>query len=521
MKSLNVPWADFQTLRPAERRGSLVSRLFFEELRDPDGQAPPLFVAVNALSGAVDVFEYGEGRALAALIDAGSTSIDPILIPDPLLDVLAARGYFFPSREMEDLAFDAVVARYKVLKQTNDKLLGFFAIDTGCPMKCEYCFEKKNEDHSDRFEQSVMTPESLDAAFAALDLIQDLQRKEIEFVAGWGGEPLQERHHRLNEHFIARAVERSLSITYFSNLALIGPRTLDLLARNAPHILFLSTTLDGPCQQHDGLRRLRGAFERTASSIAACLQVGVTVAVRTNLGAHNIGTLPELASFYEAQGWFDLPNFRPFVAPTSDRQHDYDKAFTLSEDETLSQWLRLRDEFPAVRKIQTLKFAPSLAHIINAFAPGELPDIRSHCRSPHGKPMLTYCVAENRNEYVFTGAPNHSIYICAECTGLTKFRIGTYLPTISFDPERKRMWGLHDDFFGPRSIDRLEPCRSCRAATLCGGYCALEAVVQNGCSDAVFCKQAPDVITAFIRKEGGRLYRAGRTVQSVGPLAVA
>jgi uncharacterized protein len=131
--------------------------------------------------------------------------------------------------------------------------------------------------------------------------------------------------------------------------------------------------------------------------------------------------------------------------------------------------------------------------------------------------MLTYCAAENRTEYVFTGAPNHSVYICAECTGLSRFRVGRYHPDLSFDPEKKRMWGIGDDFHAVRSIDRLPECRKCKVALLCGGYCALEAIVENGCSDKVFCKHADDIITGFVRMESARLYRKIRALLDETP----
>jgi len=143
---------------------------------------------------------------------------------------------------------------------------------------------------------------------------------------------------------------------------------------------------------------------------------------------------------------------------------------------------------------------------MRAFWPGELGDIRG---AEFGvKPLLPYCRAANRGEYVFTGAPSYSIYLCAECTGLPRFRVGTYYPSLSYDSDKKAMWGIdNDDFYAMRSVDRLETCRSCRAATLCGGYCALEAIVENGCAADVFCRHADDVIMNFLDLESARLYR--------------
>ena len=370
--------------------------------------------------------------------------------------------------------------------------------------------EKKYEEDSGLFEHSLMTPQSLEAAFNTLGLLADFQEKEISFVAGWGGEPLQEKHYRLNERFIALAKERSLPISFFSSLAVIGKKLLALLEANVPYIKFVSTTLDATYREHDALRRIPGAFNRTVEAIDACLHMGLSVGVRTNVGPHNMDAVADLTAFYESRGWFDFPKFKGILTRNYDRHHDYEDEFAFADDEALSRWLRLRDAFPLVKKMETIKLAPSLAYIMKAFWPGKLGDAREN---EYGvKPLLTYCLSGNRAEYVFTGAPAHSIYVCAECTGLPRFRVGTYYPSLSYDAEKKAMWGIHDDFYAMRSVDRLDECKSCQAAMLCGGYCALEAIVDNGCADRIFCKHAPELITNFLATESARFYRRSRSL---------
>jgi uncharacterized protein len=222
-------------------------------------------------------------------------------------------------------------------------------------------------------------------------------------------------------------------------------------------------------------------------------------------------TLPDLAEFYHDQGWFDSPYFKSIVTRTYDRHHDYEKDLACTDDEALSMWLDLRARFPLMRKMETIKLAPSLAYLMKAFWPGELGDFRE---DEFGvKPLLTYCLAGNRAEYVFTGAPSHSIYMCAECTGLPKYRVGSYYPTLTYDAAKKTMWGIDEtDFYGMRSVDRLDQCRTCAAALMCGGYCALEAIVENGCADRIYCKDAPAVISRFVNHEAGRFYRRSQAL---------
>lgn len=510
MKSLTKLWSSFKNISFDNTNLFVTDRLFLEKLCDPESKDSPLYVGINTLSGSVDIFTEQEGLFLERLRKDRHAACD---IPKQFLFQLRDRGYIFPSKEAEIFVFDTIVNRFKNLKYSSDKIFPLFAIDTTCPMQCEYCFEKQHLGRSEIFERSVMDKDSLTAAFKALCLLQDLQQKEIEFVGGWGGEPLQEKNYQINELFVALAKQRGFSVGYFSNLALIGSNLSAFLEKNVGSIKFIQTTLDAPSDQHNQYRKIPQAFERTVSTINTLLRIGHCIRVRTNIGPHNINLVPDLAKFYQSQGWFDFPNFKSFVTLTFDRHHDQSKGFHFTEDEALSHWLRLKDEFPVVRKMETFKFVPALYNILRAFGLREAFDVIHDSFEVSIKPMMTYCHLGNRSMYVFTGTPHYSIYNCAECVGLSKFKVGTYYPSIRFYPDKKRMWGIDgNDFYSLRSIDSLEECKGCRGATLCGGHCALEAITANGCSEKIFCKQTPKIITNFFQKEAGRLYKRSRVL---------
>jgi len=154
-----------------------------------------------------------------------------------------------------------------------------------------------------------MDETSLRAAFAVLDAIKKLQKKEIDFVAGWGGEPLVEKNAEMNALFMQLAVERRLPIGYFSSLVFLGDKTFAALAQHASHLKFLQTTLDARGAIHDKLRSIPDAFNRTVNNIDRLLRADVPVIIRTNVGPHNISWVPELAEFYEQKGWYDFPKF--------------------------------------------------------------------------------------------------------------------------------------------------------------------------------------------------------------------
>lgn len=507
MRSLTRLWFDHRWLKCAKETGQLTHRLFFQKLDDPDRQKPPLYLAVNTLSGAVDVLNQDEGRQLDSAIATGDLSH----VSDALFDHLGARGYVFESKELEELVFSAFIQDTKHRGYVKDGILAFFALDTHCPMKCEYCFEKKADDTGQGdptfYEKAVMNPEAIGRAFAFLDMIRAIQRKEIEFVAGWGGEPLQERRLDVNRCFLESAVAHGIPVAYFSNLALLGEGLMALLKAHSAHIRFIQTTLDDLGPAHDRIRQLPGAYSTTRANITRMLNLGLPVIVRTNVGAHNIEAVPRLAEFYQGEGWFEFPKFKAFLTHTYDRHHDFQSPFTLSEQEAVSRFLQFRDDHPPVRRLQGIKFGPSLENILKAFALREATDVTCENFQVEIKPTLSYCYTTRGNEYVFTGAPNYSIYPCAECTGLTRFRLGRYLPEIQMDPDGTALWGKDPDFFAQRSLDVLEPCRTCRAATFCGGYCALEAISQHGTAKRPYCKGTDRTIADFLERESPRLYR--------------
>lgn len=500
MKSLTKLWLNYIPLSCSQNSCVVTSRMFWKKLEDKE-KKNCIFLAINTLSGAIDLFNSEEGK----IINECFLKKDFSFLPPVLFEFLLKRGYIFNSRDIEEFVFDTFLNDTKKRNYLTDKILGFFSLDTNCPMGCKYCFEKKN---NEKFESSIMDNQSLSAAFEVLNMVRTLQNKKIDFVAGWGGEPLQEKNFEINKIFINYACKYNMPISYFSNLAFIGNKLIDLLNEYKYNIKFIQTTIDGLEFKHNKNRSFPNSFKITISNIDKMLKLGLPVIVRTNVGENNVDDIPQIADFYEQKGWFNYPQFKGYLTHTYDRHHEFTQKFTLDENIAYSKYLDFRDRFPLVRKLQGIKFAPSLRNIIDAFKIRENLDVTKNDFEVEIKPCITYCFSSNRTEYVFTGKPDCSIYCCAECTGISKFRIGSYLESFSLDKTKNHMWGmLFNSMHNVRSIDTLKPCKACKASTYCGGYCGLEAINDKGTLFDVYCKKAYKIIDDFLENESYRLYK--------------
>ena len=507
MKGLTKLWIDLGNLSCNKSQCILTHRLFWQELRDDNEENEPIYLAINTLSGAIDLFTKKEGNEIEEVIVNNAWN----KMSDRLYNYLLERGYIFQSKEMEELIFDTFVKDYKNREYTKKSILASFALDMSCPMKCEYCFEKKQLEQGEEFEKSIMDQESLEKAFDFLKMVCSLQGRKVDFVSGYGGEPLQSKNYDINKKFIDLANKNGYKISYFSNLALIDDKLIELLSKNANNMKFLQVTLDDIGEAHNATRGIANAFEMTVSNIDKLLQGNVPIVVRTNIGEHNIDSIPKIAKFYEEKGWFDYPNFKGSITPTYDRHHEFTKNFTITEDVGLSKYLEYREKYSSVRKIAGLKFGPTLENILEAFKLREETDIRRNDFQIAIKPTISYCYTSSRSEYVFTGKPDCSIYCCAECVGLSKFKLAKYYPEFEVEEKQANLWGLKKGTINEdRTIDKLEKCKKCKAATYCGGYCALEAINTVGTAYDIYCKQADKIIERFLKNESARLYKRAK-----------
>ena len=110
MKSLTKTWFDFKNLSCNKNDCIFTTRLFWQKLADENKKEKPMYVAVNTLSGAIDIFRQEEGEKVEKAIKTNKLNE----IEDVLFSKLRTRGYVFPSKESEEIYFKSGIHAIKV-----------------------------------------------------------------------------------------------------------------------------------------------------------------------------------------------------------------------------------------------------------------------------------------------------------------------------------------------------------------------------------------------------------------------
>ena len=71
--------------------------MFLQELKDETAQEP-IYLAVNTLSGAIDLFTEEEGKQLQNAITQKSC----VAVSNRLFNFLVERGYIYPSKTLKN-----------------------------------------------------------------------------------------------------------------------------------------------------------------------------------------------------------------------------------------------------------------------------------------------------------------------------------------------------------------------------------------------------------------------------------
>jgi uncharacterized protein len=410
---------------------------------------------VHGYTGAFDAVQPQVADYLRALRDGDANRPAVPDLSELTFATLRRRGYLtdlVPEQEQEHVIRLATLLQKKQQRRS----AGFLIIPTyNCNLRCVYCYEQLLRCNGRAWLETRMTPEIVDAAYAAMrELTADAGNGRGKAISLYGGEPLLASNRELVEHIVARgrtegylfsAITNGVDLDHF--LPLLGPAG----------IRQLQITLDGPPVMHDR-RRVRadgaGSFEAIAANISAALPTGVVISLRMNVDRQNVAEIKALSQIIQERGWAQHKNFSAYSSPVHSRSRN-----DLQVTDLLTAY---RCDLPAHPELyQVMDPARLLQRQLagTLFTRGFPPFKPSFCGS-------------NTGMYLFD--PFGDLYPCWDVVGRPEFRTGRFYPNgLQVDPDALRPWLA-------RTIAEIPECRRCPYALFCGGGCTVQAYHANG-----------------------------------------
>lgn len=405
------------------------------------------YAIFNPLSGSFDVMDEQDRLSLEK--SGSGANVAP-----EFSDYLLERGYVYQSTEDEQNAI--AKASEAFLKETADSQVQLMLIPTyGCNLACVYCYE-----HGVAAEHKVITKEAVDAFFNyARKNFSDYKIKP--YITLFGGEPLvnSPAQRTIIDYIIDRCAEEGYEVAAVTN-GYDFPDFVDILKK--AHVKEMQFTLDGCRDIHDQRRATangKGTFDKVIAGIAAAVEAGFPVNLRTVVDLENIEDLVNLAEFLDAKGWLDLPPtlFKTQIGRNYELFSCYSKPqYLMSQVQLWAEYAKLSKLYPILAKFHRPDFY-AIRHLVDT---GELP-IASFDTCPACK-----------TEWVFD--LNGEIYGCTASCGRQEYLLGTYYPEVRLNQERITRWQS-------RSVQTIDKCRDCKYDVICGGGCGVVAANKHNC----------------------------------------
>lgn len=427
-------------------------------------QEEDAFLIIQGYTGAMDrineqVYKYLKGE-----------NYNTELVTPSTIKQLSNRGYLTERSQQEErlhLKRIAEAYHHRHLKEAAFLFMPTFS----CQLRCLYCYEAPISHKEDDTSQAVMSSEHIQSAYNAIDKIcESLQKKSPTEITLYGGEPLIAKNYDIVKEIVEEGIKRSFRIRAITNgYDLVKYK--DLLGKDK--IDYLQITLDGVEDIHNCRRFTKDklpTFKEICAGVQLALDVGCTVALRTNVDRSNLAGLKELNNFYIEQGWNKNSKFYPYAYVT----HDWLRGKVMMPMELLKA---VEEMFCDCRDQRLLNFDFGIDQcFMILLRGGEIPSLKPY-----------YC-GSSIGSYIF--GPDGYIYTCWDEVGLEEGIIGSYMPDLYWNKERSNLWLR-------RSIANMPQCLECPYALLCGGGCGRQAKKATGSIMNGFCHQFQELFQYF------------------------
>ena len=373
---------------------------------------------VNGLSGAVDLIYGKDLDTLQAW--KKEADIQPKTINDKaLFDKLVSRKYIMTETEEANYK-EQLIKKLQARQNTSlSAQCAWFVLSYNCNFACPYCYE------SGVPQGNVMSKEMIDRVFSL--------NPDIKSIGLFGGEPLLLGHKALIEHIIEQAPKDAAFFVITNGYYL--EEYVDTLSK--VNVKNIQVTLDGTEHRHNMTRILRNgmpSYQKILSGIRLCVKNDLPVTIRMNLSRDNMqDCFTEKAHLQETE-WGQKLSFelQPlFQSDIDDHQMIFDEMFTNDH----------QDPYGTNRLLEKMS-------VLSNFLYNNTPM----------RPVLKACDTEGQNRFYDSEG---NIYNCILAVGNPEKSIGTYYPDAV----------LKEKSFLTRDITKIEKCKNCAAALLCGGGC--------------------------------------------------
>ena len=472
MKSLNKCISFSQQ---PEELAQLTSTRYWEiyPLTDTDS------LLLHLLTGAIDILNKSEVHLVQQMFKSGKTSS----LPDEIKDILIKRGYL-SNLKSEQIFIDNLAECHQ--QQVKEKPIEFFICPTfSCPVGCSYCFEG-NLTHESK--TAVINSQQIDSIFSSVKKIAEDSGHPVKEIVLFGGEPLLPITRLAVREILQHSAEQEFKVSVCTS-GIFSSEFVSLFHEFSDTVSVVRITIDGPKKYHDTLRTLPNAFEKTAKGIDDLLKDGIPVMTRTNVGSHNLETIPKMAEYFVERGWANHDHFDAIITGIKDRGCAGDKGYLLREDELAVRFLEMRATHEAVRRLRPVNIFMSLKHLATNL--GHLGGIikPQSAVTPLDTIKFHGCGATDGTLFVF-GADNE-VYTCTEAIGKLSMSVGKYHPELALIQSRVNNWRGWYKY-------KILKCRECKYLLICGDTCTMSSVAQFGSGDKPICPPIQHIIGGYI-----------------------
>ncbi len=410
---------------------------------------PVEYAIMNPITGSFDLMS---AREHAWFVAFGTTSGERPQLDRDTLDYFLERGYAYLDAKGEQQAIDKAYGEFN--EEIGAAQVQLMLVPTyGCNLACTYCFQ-----HGIDGRPQLISHEIVDAFFdyARENFADRLQKP---FVTLFGGEPLvnSPAQREIIDYIIDGCAREGYEFAAVTN-GYDFPEFVPSL--NKVKVKEIQFTLDGSQPVHDQRRitaNHKGTFDRVAAGIAAAVENGIPVNLRSVVDRENINDLVNLAEFCDAQGWLELPPelFKTQIGRNYELFESYcSPQHLMTQVELWGEYAALCKAYPVLEKFHRPNFK-GVRHLVET---GEMA-MASFDTCPAGK-----------TEWVFD--LYGEIYGCTASCGRDEYRLGRYWPTVEKNEQQIADWQSRD-------VTKIEKCRDCSYNVICGGGCGVVASNQN------------------------------------------